>query len=87
MAGAFNLQTSGEFDCSGFDSANSNKKIKGKYTCKGSQATPQSGDGTSTSTSTGAAASKTGAASAFDVNLPFVMGGSSFVAALLQILL
>lgn len=89
MQGAFNLQTSGNFDCSGFDSVHDSKKIRGKYTCKGSQTNPQSGngDGTSTSTSTGSSASKTNVAVAFDVNLPLLMGGSSFVATLLQILL
>ena len=92
VQGAFNIRTSENFDCSGFDSDHDDKKIRGTYTCKG-QTSSESGSGsdsgTSTSTSTGAGSTSTkgSAAASFDFNLRLVVGGSSFVALLLHSLL
>ena len=86
VKGAFNLQTSGDFDCSKFDKIYQSKAvIRGKYTCQGSKSDPNSAD--STSTSTGLSASKTAAAAHFELNTPIIMGGSSLVVGLLQFFL
>lgn len=84
VRGAFNLQSSGQLDCTNFDSAASNKKvIKGKYTCKGSA--KQSGSKSSSSSGS----SPTGASAAGHIGTSFlaVVGGSAFIAGLLQIFL
>ena len=88
VKGAFNLQTSAEFDCGPFDQAKKKKNIiKGKYTCAGTQAKP-GGEGTKPSgTSSSAKASGSSAAGAITANLPAVVGGTSFIAGILQILL
>lgn len=88
VKGAFNLQTSGQFDCSDFDKIHDSKAvIRGKYTCSGSKSDPGTADSTSTSTSSGSSPSKTAAAAHFQLNAPIIMGGSSFVAGLLQFFL
>ncbi|MCJ1469961.1 hypothetical protein MMC07_008606 [Pseudocyphellaria aurata] len=88
VKGAFNLQTSGDFDCSAFNKIHDGKAvIRGKYTCSGGKSDPGTADSTSTSTSTGSSASKTAAAAHFELNAPIIMGGSSLVAGLLQFLL
>lgn len=88
VKGAFNLQTSGEFDCSSFNKIHDSKAvIRGKYTCSGGKSDPGTAESTSTSTSTGSSASKTAAAAHFDLNAPIIMGGSSLVAGLLQFFL
>ena len=88
MKGAFNLQTSGDFDCSQFNKVYDSKAvIRGKYTCTGSKSDPGTADSSSTSTSTGSKASKTAAAAHFELNAPLFMGGTSLVAGLLQFFL
>ncbi|KAG8528030.1 uncharacterized protein KY384_006946 [Bacidia gigantensis] len=84
VRGAFNLQTSAEFDCKPFDDARKTK-IKGKYQCAGQQSKP-GGQGTKPS-STGSGAKPTGAAGFNAVNLPALVGGTSFIAGLLQMAL
>ncbi|KAL8695321.1 MAG: hypothetical protein Q9218_000220 [Villophora microphyllina] len=87
VQGAFNMQTSGKFDCSAFDKLDQNKVIKGHYVCQGSETKP-GGAGTKPSgTSSGSAASGTSSAGQFQANLPAVMGGTSLVAGLLQLIL
>ncbi|KAI4185410.1 MAG: hypothetical protein L6R41_004156 [Letrouitia leprolyta] len=86
VQGAFNMQTSGKFDCSGFDELSSKKVVKGKYTCRGSQTKP-GGVGTASSTSSGSSASGTSSAGQFQANLPAVLGGTSVMAGLLQLIL
>jgi hypothetical protein len=87
VQGAFNMQTSEEFDCGKFEEARNNKVIKGDYECQGSQTKPGTAGTKPSSTSGGSGSSKTGAANPMDMNLPFVFGGSSLVAGILQILL
>ncbi|KAL8737395.1 MAG: hypothetical protein Q9181_001732 [Wetmoreana brouardii] len=84
VQGAFNMQTSGKFDCSGFDKLEQNKVIRGDYTCIGSETKP-GGQGTKTGSSS--AASGTSSAGQFQANIPAVMGGTSLVAGLLQLIL
>lgn len=84
VRGAFNIQTSGQFDCSAFQKLNNNKAIKGKYFCSGNQSKPGTAD---PSTTTGGKASKTGAAIHFEANMPIILGGSSVVATFLQLFL
>ncbi|KAL8727381.1 MAG: hypothetical protein Q9166_006053 [cf. Caloplaca sp. 2 TL-2023] len=85
VQGAFNMQTSARFDCSAFDKLADTKVIRGKYTCLGSQTKP-GGQGTA-SGSSGAAASGTSSAGQFQANLPAVVGGTSLLAGLLQLIL
>lgn len=87
VQGAFNIQTSEEFDCAKFDEARDNKVIKGEYVCQGSQTKPGTAGTKPSSTSGGSGSSKTGAAAPMDLNLPFVLGGSSLVAGILQLFL
>lgn len=87
VQGAFSIATSGDFDCSKFQEAKTKNVIRGPYACAGSQAKPESGGSSSTATGTGSTSSKTAAAAPFNVNLPFVMGGSTFVAGVLHILI
>ncbi|KAL8953790.1 MAG: hypothetical protein Q9222_000355 [Ikaeria aurantiellina] len=87
VQGAFNMQTSGKFDCSAFDELDDNKVIRGDYVCSGSETKP-GGAGTKPSgTSSGSSASGTSSAGQFQANLPAVMGGTSLVAGLLQLIL
>lgn len=83
VKGAFNMQSSGTLDCSAFDTDNSNKVIKGNYVCKGSLSKP---GGQGTKPSSGATTSSS-AAQPLNVNIPTVMGGTSILAGLLQLLL
>ena len=86
VRGAFNLQTSGEFDCKPFDDAKKKKGIiKGKYTCRGSLTKP-GGAGTKPS-DTNNGAKESSPAMAIGVNMPAVVGGTSFVAGLMQLIL
>ena len=81
------MQTSGKFDCSAFDKYDQNKVIKGNYVCKGSETKP-GGAGTKPSgTSSASSASGTSIAGHFQANFPAVMGGTSLVAGLLQLVL
>ena len=87
VRGAFNLQTSAEFDCKPFDDAKKKKGIiKGKYVCAGAQIKP-GGAGTKPSGTKSSSASGTNAADALNVNMPALVGSTSFVAGLLQLLL
>ncbi|KZF25673.1 hypothetical protein L228DRAFT_236746 [Xylona heveae TC161] len=91
VRGGFNMQSSGQLDCSQFDKDHSNQVIKGTYTCKGLQAHPQTkGSGSSSggsSTSSGTSPSSTGkksAAGRFEVNVAAVMGLSMIAGLLLS---
>lgn len=85
VRGAFNIQTSGQFNCSAFQKLNSNKAIKGKFFCSGNQEKPGTAD--PSSTSSGGKTSKTGAAIHFEVSLPRILCGSSVIASFLQFFL
>ncbi|KAL9596425.1 MAG: hypothetical protein Q9219_005809 [cf. Caloplaca sp. 3 TL-2023] len=87
VQGAFNMQTSGKFDCSAFDKYEDNKVIKGKYTCRGSETKPGGAGSNPSGTSSGSAASGTSSAGQFQANLPAVLGGTSLMAGLLQLVL
>lgn len=78
------MRTSGDFDCSTFDELESNKVVRGEYTCRGSETTPGS---IGTGTSSGSSASGTSSAGQFQANLPAVLGGTSVMAGLLQLIL
>lgn len=91
VAGGFNMQTSGQFDCSPFQNYKTNQVIKGTFTCAGSESKPGTAGTTPSSTSTSTA--KKGAAGQLQVNVltmvgvPALMCGISFVAALLRLVL
>lgn len=87
VQGAFNMQTSGKFDCSAFDKLDQNKVIKGEYTCRGSETKPGTVGTKGSGTSSGSAASGTSSAGQFQANLPAVIGGTSVMAGLLQLIL
>lgn len=78
------MRTSGDFDCSTFDELESNNVVRGEYTCRGSETTPGS---IGTGTSSGSSASGTSSAGQFQANLPAVLGGTSVMAGLLQLIL
>lgn len=86
VAGAFNMQTSSSnFSCDAFDKNHNDKVIRGKYVCSGGVSKPR-GAGTSV-TSTGSGSKPTGAAGHIEVNYPALVGGTSIIAGLLQLLL
>ncbi|KAL8857329.1 MAG: hypothetical protein Q9178_006095 [Gyalolechia marmorata] len=85
VQGAFNLQTSARIDCSAFDDLSSRKVIRGKYTCLGSRARPGR-DGTG-SGSDGGSEEESGAAGQIQAHFPALLGGTSLLAGLLQIIL
>ncbi|KAL8908642.1 MAG: hypothetical protein Q9207_000730 [Kuettlingeria erythrocarpa] len=87
VQGAFNMQTSGKFDCSAFDKLDQNKVIRGEYTCRGSETKPGTVGTKGSGTSSGSAASGTSSAGQFQANLPAVIGGTSVMAGLLQLIL
>ena len=84
VQGAFNLQTSARIDCSAFDDLSSKKVIRGKYTCLGSRARPGS-QGTGSGSDGGS--EEESAAGQIQANLPTLLGGTSLLAGLLQIIL
>ena len=84
VRGAFNLQTSAEFDCGPFDTARKNGVIKGKYVCAGTQVKP---GGEGSKPSSGGKSGPSNAAQPNNVNYPAVIGGTSLIAGLLQMLL
>ncbi|KAL8821197.1 MAG: hypothetical protein Q9223_000712 [Gallowayella weberi] len=86
VQGAFNLQTSAKFDCSGFDKLVPNKVVKGKYYCASSLVKPGK-EGTRSGTSDGADSGDKSAAGHVQVNLLAVVGGTSVLAGFLQLLL
>lgn len=80
------MQTSStNFSCDTFKEDQTNKVIRGKYFCQGGVAKP-SGAG---HTPTGSGSKPTGSSAAghMDVNYPAVLGGTSVLAGLLQLLL
>lgn len=85
VSGAFNLQSSSELDCSAFDKDHTNKVIRGNYTCQGKVTKPGGAD--TVPSGTGSSPSSTAAASNFDPKFPAMVGGSSLIAGLLQLLL
>lgn len=91
VAGGFNMQTSGQFDCSPFQTYKTNQVIKGTFTCAGSESKPGTAGTTPSSTSTSTA--KKGAAGQLQVSVltlvgvPALMCGISSVAALLRLVL
>jgi hypothetical protein len=87
IQGAFNIQTSGQFDCSAFAKDHDNKVIKGHYNCAGSQTKPGTAGSSSSGTSSSSSASSTSSAGRYEMNLPAVIGASSFVAGLLHLFL
>ena len=86
VRGTFNLQTSSEFDCSGFDAAKKSKGIiRGNpYVCRGKVAKP---GGTGSKVSSGSSASGTSAADVNAINYQAVIGSTSIIAGLLQLFL
>lgn len=84
VRGAFNIQTSGQFNCSAFQKLSSSKAIKGKYVCTGNQQKPGTAD---PSTTSGGKSGKTGAAIHFEVSMPRILYGSSVIAIFLQFFL
>ena len=81
------MQSSGQLDCSAFDADKNTKQvIKGNYQCSGSVAKP-GGAGTKPSSSSSSKATGTSSAGHMDVNVPAVMGGTSLIAGLLQLVL
>ena len=87
MQGAFNVQSSGQLDCTAFNAdKNSKQVIKGNYVCSGSLSTP-GGAGTKVSASSTSKPTGKSAAGHNDVNVQAVMGGASLIAGLLQLIL
>jgi len=88
VAGAFNLQTSANFDCSGFQADKSSKNIiKGNYVCSGAVAKP-GGAGTKPSSTSGSSPTKSSSADAVVIPpFPALMGLTSMFAGLLQFIL
>lgn len=88
IAGAFNVQTSASnFSCSAFDTYRKNKVMKGAYVCAKGQEKPGGAGTKPSSTSSGSKASGSSAAGHLDVNYPALIGGTSIMAGLLQLLL
>jgi len=89
--GTFNMQSSGNISCEPFQQDASSKVIKGAFECVSGSTNVQSTNGaTGTSSSTGSAASSTstkGAAPFTSVDMPAVVGFSTFIGALVQLLL
>ena len=85
VRGAFNLQTSADFNCKPYDDAKKKGTIKGKYVCAGTQAKP-GGAGTKPS-GTSSGGKESSAAQAINVDFPALVGGTSFIAGLLQMIL
>ncbi|OJJ87095.1 GPI-anchored protein Ecm33 [Aspergillus glaucus CBS 516.65] len=90
VKGGFNMQSTGDFDCDGFDKKHKDKVIRGSYTCSAKKSNPKSKNGQSgTSSGTSSAASGTstsseGAAPANIANVP-AMGMAAIFGALLQL--
>ncbi|MCJ1355110.1 MAG: hypothetical protein MMC33_005101 [Icmadophila ericetorum] len=87
VGGALNVQTSANFNCNNITSLESSQVVKGSVTCAGEQSNP--GGVGSTPTGTGASTSTPtkGAAVHYEAHAPLVMGGTSLLAVLLQMLL
>lgn len=87
IQGAFNIQTSGQFDCSAFAKDHDNKVIRGKYQCAGSQTKPGTAGSSTSGTSSSSSASASSFAGRYEVNFPAAIGASSLVAGLLRLFL
>lgn len=90
VKGGFNIQSTGDFDCDGFDKKHKNKVIRGSYTCSAKKSNPKSKNGQSgTSSGTASKSSSTsseGAAPGNVANVP-TMGMAAIFGALLQFVL
>lgn len=89
VRGAFNLRTSATFDCSFFDTAKRDGRIKGSKTCEGGPGSSTSSSNPS-STSGGSGASGTrnpNAAGQLQVKTASVLGSIALAAGLLHIAL
>lgn len=89
VKGGFNIQSTGDFDCDGFDKKHKNNVIRGSYTCSAKKSNPKSKNGQSGTTSGSASKSSgtsEGAAvgNVADVN---TMGMAALFGALLQFVL
>ncbi|KAI9839375.1 MAG: hypothetical protein M1838_004342 [Thelocarpon superellum] len=84
VKGGFNLQTSATFDCDPFQTDSSNGVIKGTYVCAGKQVDPGTAGHP---TSSGASPTKSGSANQQNVNAAAVVGLSSFIGGMLQLVL
>ena len=81
------MQSSGQLDCSAFDAdKNSKQVIKGNYVCRGSLTKP-GGAGTKASASSTSKPTGKSSAGHMEVNFPVVIGGTSLIAGLLQLVL
>ena len=72
------MQSSGDLNCSAFQAGN--------YVCSGSVSKP-GGAGTKASASSTSKPTGKSSAGHFEINLPAVMGGTSIIAGLLQLVL
>ena len=81
------MQSSETLDCTAFASdKNSKQVIKGNYVCQGSVSKP-GGAGTKASASSSSKPTGKSAAGHIEINFPAVMGGTSLIAGLLQLVL
>ena len=79
------MQTSSSnFTCDDFDEKNRGKVIRGKYVCSGGVSKPR---GAGTSATNDAQNGTEGAAQHIQVSYPALIGGTSVLAGLLQLLL
>jgi hypothetical protein len=88
--GTFNMQSSGNISCDPFQQDASTKVIKGAFYCaSGSTNVQSSATGTGSTTGSGASptSSTKGAAPFTSVDMPAVVGFSTFIGALIQMLL
>ena len=85
VKGGFNMQSSGDLDCSGFK-ALGKQVIKGTFVCQGGESKP-GGAGTKPSSSSKASSSSSSAAGRMDVSLSAALGSTSIFAGLLQLIL
>lgn len=88
VRGGFNMQSTGNFSCDGFEKLSEDKTIRGKFDCKAKQSNPTTKDGSSgasgTSSGSSASASSSEGASAINVaNMP-AMGLAAVFGALVQ---
>lgn len=90
VKGGFNVQSTGDFDCDGFDKKHKNKVIRGSYTCSAKKSNPKTKNGKSgTSSSTAASGTSTSSEGAAPGNVASVptMGMAAVFGALLQLVL
>jgi hypothetical protein len=87
--GTFNMQSSGNISCEPFQQDANSKIIKGAFFCaSGSTNVQSSATGTGSVTGSGASPTGTkGAAPFTSVDMPAVLGFSTFIGALVQMLL